>query len=188
MRLDPSAQTSQDWRIHDLISDFRLLDVWRLPTPGGPDDFPRLVRQSVAFDPAHSASRPVRALFALRWKMGEIFGWDRPGSSPPPTLRDRLPEDLRANLSAPDHEALPFSTLYLTDREWAAEIVNRTVHGVMHLGWVEDEPGQFRGQMAVYVKPNGFLGKVYLAVIAPFRHLVVYPAMIREMARRWDQP
>jgi hypothetical protein len=56
-----------------------------------------------------------------------------------PTLRDRLPDDLRDGPRGPDFKALPFTSLYLTDNEYAVEIVNRTVHGVMHLGWVGDE-------------------------------------------------
>jgi hypothetical protein len=43
MRLPNTAHTSGPWRIHELTRDFRLEDVWALPTPGGPDDFPRLV-------------------------------------------------------------------------------------------------------------------------------------------------
>jgi hypothetical protein len=39
--------------------------------------------------------------------------------------------------------------------------------------------------MAVYVKPNGLLGTGYMTAIAPFRHLVVYPPMMREMGRAW---
>jgi hypothetical protein len=46
-----------------------------------------------------------------------------------PTLRDRLPADLRDAPYGPDFDALPFTSLYLVDDEWAAEIVNRTVHG-----------------------------------------------------------
>ncbi|HYJ71344.1 MAG TPA: DUF2867 domain-containing protein, partial [Actinomycetota bacterium] len=41
------------------------------------------------------------------------------------------------------------------------------------------------GQMAVYVKPNGLFGTAYLAAIRPFRHLVVYPAMLRGIEREW---
>ena len=26
-------------RIHEIAKDFRVLDVWALPTPGGQDDF-----------------------------------------------------------------------------------------------------------------------------------------------------
>src|SRR6185437_17119106 len=97
MRLPDSAQTSQPWRIHELTRDFRVEDVWALPTPGGPDDFPRLVELATSLDPSHSPSRAVRALFALRWKIGGLLGWDDPNTglgSRVPTLRDRLPVDL----------------------------------------------------------------------------------------------
>jgi hypothetical protein len=40
--------------------------------------------------------------------------------------------------------------------------------------------------MAVYVKPNGLLGDAYMAAIRPFRYLVVYPAMLRELGRIWQ--
>jgi hypothetical protein len=39
--------------------------------------------------------------------------------------------------------------------------------------------------MAVYVKPNGLPGNAYMAAIAPFRHLIVYPPMLREIGRNW---
>ena len=65
------------------------------------------------------------------------------------------------------------------------ETANRTVHGVLHLGWVPDETGGYRGQMAVLVKPNGLLGNAYMAAIRPFRHLIVYPTMMREFEREW---
>jgi hypothetical protein len=97
-----------------------------------------------------------------------------------------LPDDLRDAPSGPDTDALPFSPLYLTDDEFAAEIANRTMHGVMHLGWVPDGAGGYRGQMAVLVRRNGVFGSAYMAAIAPFRHLVVYPRMLRELGRRWQ--
>src|SRR5215203_308776 len=78
MRLPNTAHTSRPWRIHEIARDFRLEDVWALPTPGGPDDFPRLVRQIAAGDPSRSWSGAARALWALRWKVGELLGWDRP--------------------------------------------------------------------------------------------------------------
>jgi len=102
-------------------------------------------------------------------KVGELLGWDGADAglgSRVPTLRDRLPPDLREAPPGPDFDALPFTSLYLLDDEWAAEIANRTVHGVMHLGWVQDQTGGYRGQMAVYVKPNGPLATVYMAVIS----------------------
>lgn len=188
MRLPDSAHTSRQWRIHELTPDFRLEDVWALPTPGGPDEFPRLLELITSYDPSRGDSALVRALFALRWKAGGLLGWDEPKagrSSQGPTLRDRLPQDLREGPSGPGSRDLPFTSLYLTDDEWAAEIVNRTVHGVVHIGWVPDDSG-YRGQMAVLVKPNGRLGSAYLLAIGPFRHLIVYPTMLREFGRAWQ--
>jgi hypothetical protein len=190
MRIPNAAHTSRSWRIHELTRDFRLEDVWALPTPGGPDDFPRLVHEMSSGDPAESSSRAARTLWAIRWKVGELLGWDRTDGSRDserPTLRDRLPADLREGPSGPDFDMAPFSSLYLLDDEWAAEIVNRTVHGVMHIGWVADETGGYRGEMAVHVKPNGLLGRVYMAAIAPFRHLIVYPPLMRQIGRDWRE-
>ena len=188
MRLPDSAHSSRPWRIHELTRDFRLEDVWALPTPGGPDDFPRLMRLIASGDPSRSSSRAARTLFEIRWKVGALLGWDRADTgldSRVPTLRDRLPADLRDGPSGPDFDALPFSPLYLIDDEWAAEIANRTVHGVMHVGWVPDGTGGYSGQMAVYVKPNGLVGTAYMAAIRPFRHLIVYPPMLRQIGRIW---
>ncbi len=56
----------------------------------------------------------------------------------------------------------------------------------MHIGWVLNHTGGYRGQMAVYVKPNGLLGTAYMAAIAPFRHLLVYPPVMREIGRDWQ--
>lgn len=188
MRLPNSAHTSRPWRIHELTRHFRLEDVWALPTPGGPADFPRLVALFAKGDTSENPSRAARTLFAIRWKVGELLGWDSPEAgrgSRVPTLRDRLPADLRDGPSGPDFDRLPFTSLYQLDDEFAAEIVNRTVHGIMHLGWVADEAGGYRGEMAVYVKPNGLLGSAYMAAIAPFRHLIVYPPLMREIGRDW---
>jgi hypothetical protein len=188
MRLPDTAHTSLPWRIHELTRDFRLEDVWALPTPGGPDDFQRLVAGLATADTMRDSSGVAHALWAIRWKAGELLGWDGPDAGPGserPTLRDRLPADLREAPPGPDFAALPFTSLYLTGDEWAAEIVNRTVHGIMHLGWVPDGTGGYRGQMAVLVKPNGLPGTGYMAAIRPFRHLIVYPPMLREIGRGW---
>ena len=133
-----------------------------LPVTGGPDDFPRLVEGFAAGDPSRGSPGAVRMLWWLRWKIGELLGWDHPDDgvgSRVPTLRDRLPTDLRDGPPGPEFAALPFSSLYLTDDEFAAEIANRTMHGVMHIGRVSDAAGAFRARMAVLVKPNGLVGR-----------------------------
>lgn len=186
MRLPHSDHTDRPWRIHELVPDFRLEDVWALPTPGGPDDFPRVVRMATSGAPEDGASAVGRVLWALRWKLGALLGWDDEGRAPErPTLRDRLPADLRNGPPGPGFEEKPFTPVYLLEDEFAAEIVNRTVHGIMHLGWVEDEDGVWRGQMGVYVKPNGLLGHAYMAAIRPFRYLLIYPPLMREIERDW---
>jgi hypothetical protein len=179
MRLPDSAHTSRPWRIHAIAADFRLEDVWALPTPGGPDDFPRLVQVIAELRP----SPPVTWLMALRWKIGAVLRLDRPEtglSSRVSSLRDRLPPDLRDGPTGDVQAGSPFRPLYLTGDEWALEIANRTVHAVLHLGWVEDH-----GQMAVLVQPNGRLGTAYMTAIAPFRHLIVYPQLMRDIAKAW---
>ena len=183
MRLPNTAHTSRPWRIHELTPDFRVEDVWALPTPGGPDELDRLVRQ---FASGHDMSGIGRMLFAIRWKLGALLGWDKPSSgigARVETLRNRLPIDLRDAPRGPDFG--PFSSVYQLDDEWAAELANSTVHGVMHIGWVPDDAGGYRGQMAVLVKPNGRFGAVYMAAIAPFRYLLVYPALMRTIGRQW---
>ncbi|QGV78958.1 DUF2867 domain-containing protein [Streptomyces ficellus] len=193
MRLPRSAHTSRPWRIHEIATGFHVEDVWELPTPGGPDDLARLVRQMAdgeGGDGRSPISAPVpRALFAIRWKLGALLGWDRPGDGVGgrvPSLRARLPADLRDGPRGPDLRAAPFTSLYQTHDEWAAEMANRTVHTVMHIGWVPDAGGGgHHGRMAVLVKPNGLLGAAYMAAIKPFRYLGVYPALLRMIGREW---
>lgn len=190
MRLPVSAHTSRPWRIHEIAGDFQVEDVWALPTPGGPDDLDRLVRQFANGEGDPVPSLVGRALFALRWKLGALLGWDKPSDGlggRVPTLRDRLPADLREGPRGPDLVSVPFTSVYQTHDEWAAEMANRTMHGVMHISWVPDGAGGYRGQMAVLVKPNGPFGTLYMLAIKPFRYLGVYPALIRSIGREWRE-
>lgn len=188
MRLPSSAHTARPWRIHELTPDFRLEDVWALPTPGGPDELPALVGQFAAGDPATRLPGVARLLWNLRLTIGGLLGWDdaKTGAGARvPSLRERLPADLRERPSGPVFDSLPFTSLYLLPDEFAAETANRTMHGVLHLGWVEDGYGGYRGQMAVLVKPNGLLGDAYMAAIRPFRYRIVYPATMRHIEQSW---
>jgi hypothetical protein len=145
-----------------------------------------------AFEPGRSSSAAVRALFAARSLLGALLGLDRPATglgARAPTLRHRLPADLREGPAGPPgSDGLPFRPLYLTGDEWALEIANQTVHGVVHLGWVADGTGGHSGRLAVLVKPNGLLGRSYMAAIAPWRHRIVYPVLLRDIGRAWRRP
>ncbi len=202
MRLPNSAHESQPWRIREIAPDFIVEDVWALPTPGGADDFPALLELMASSDPASSSSLPTRVLWRVRDRLGRLFdlggisapaddGLDGAAGLPIPgtaetSLAERLPDDLRGTAAGMDFGSLPFVPLYRTDTEFAAELSNRTVHAAMHLAWVEQSAGRYQGQMAVYVKPRGAFGKGYMALIKPFRHLIVYPALLRQTERAWQ--
>ncbi len=68
-----------------------------------------------------------------------------------------------------------------------AELGNKTVHSLMHIGWVADDSGGgYHAQMAVLTKPNGWFGKAYMAAIKPFRYALVYPMLLRSIGRQWQ--
>ena len=216
MRLPDAEHESRPWRIREIVPDFTLEDVWALPANGGPDDFPKMIELATSLDPANADSLPARALWRTRDRLGAWFDLGRitgggagpraadgtepdDGSESLPipgtdqrSLAERLPDDLRNSPWDHDFGSLPFRPLYRTDTEAAAEISNKTVHGVMHLGWMDqggadDQGGRFQGQMAVYVKPRGRFGKAYMGFIKPFRYWIVYPALMRQFERRWNQ-
>ena len=192
MRLPNSAHESRPWRIREIVRDFDLEDVWALPAQGGAEDFQRLLETVASGDPAGEGSTATRVLWGARTRLGSWLGWDDPTARIPipgtseTSLAGRLPDELRGTAVDVALGSVPFKALYRTDVEFAGEISNQTVHAVIHLAWVDQGAGRFAGQMAVYVKPRGLLGRGYMAVIKPFRYLVVYPALMRRIERAWD--
>ena len=140
MRLPKTAHTERPWRIHELTPDFRVEDVWAFRTPGaGPDDFPTMLAAMRTAGGFARQPSPVRFLFAVRWKLGTLLGWDAPSAGVGrrvASLRDRLPRDLRDAPQGPDNDNMPLKAIYELDMESARELANKTVHTVMHLGWV----------------------------------------------------
>lgn len=203
MRLQNAVHTTHPWRIHEVVRDFDLLDVWGLPVQGAAHDFDVLIALITSADPANAQSLPTRYLWRLRDSIGKWLalgriaapvdaaqGADRSHLPIPGTVErtvvTRLPSDLRDTAGDVRFAALPFVPLYRTDVEFAAEISNRTMHGVMHLGWVDKGQGIYEGRMAVYVKSRGRSGDIYLRLIEPFRHFIVYPALLRQIGRTWE--
>lgn len=190
MRLPNAVHETRPWRIREIAPDFILEDVWALPVHGGAGDFPALLAAMASLDTAHSGSALTRLLFAVRWALGRWFGWDEAAERPIPdeteaSLAARLPQDLRGTVAGLRFGS-PFVPLYRTDREFAAELSNRTVHGVLHLAWADQGGGRYQGQMAIYVKPRGRFGQGYMTLIAPFRHWIVYPELMRQIGRTWQ--
>jgi uncharacterized protein DUF2867 len=166
VRVSNTEHQSRPWAIERVAPDFPLLDAWRLPIAGRREDFDLAVRLLKSLDPVRCAPAPTRALFKLRFWIGARLGWD--------DVRSQRPGI-----------AGMFTELYHTDVEWAAKTSNSTVHGILQLGWLEQPDGSWRGQLGVYVKPRGLLGRVYLLLIAPFRHLIVYPQLFKMLAAEW---
>ncbi|MFF5213513.1 DUF2867 domain-containing protein [Streptosporangium sp. NPDC000396] len=189
MRLPKSTYTSLPWRVHELTSDFSVEDVWSFRTPGaGPDDFPTMLAALQAEGGMARQPPLVKFLFAIRWKLGALLGWDKPSAgvgARVASLRDRLPGDLRDAPRGPDNENMPLKAVYELDMEAVRELANKTVHTLMHLGWVQGANGDYELRMTVLVKPNGRFGWLYMAAIAPFRYLIVYPALTRQWEGAW---
>lgn len=184
--LPNSEFTSRPWRIHQLIDGFVLEDVWAMPISGGPDDLATMVRYATS-DQNTDSNIVVRGLFALRWRLGSLFGWDsdrQQVGERVASLRDNLPEDLRA-VRGPDMPTKPFQSVYLTHDEWTSEFSGAMGHIVMHHGWVQRADGSYYSQMASLVKTFGTFGKLYMHGIRPIRRLVVYPLWFREVRRKW---
>jgi len=190
MRLTIDDHAAQSWRIDEVATDFEVEDVWSIDTRGSAADFGRFV-DHVSTPLARTSSGQPPLLLRIRLVLGRWLGWDRPeqgfaGRVTP--LRDQLPEDVPPAPRDPATSSpTSFSPVFQLADEWAAEVANATVHGVLHLGWVRTENGSYRGQMAVLVRPNGWRGRLYLAAIKPFRLLVVYPAWIRRVERTWSR-
>jgi len=190
-RIPNTQHAAQPWRIAEIAPDFELLDAWALPASGERGEFPVLLTVFEQIDPAKDPhSGMSRWLFALRERLGRWFGWDEAVNQLPipgcaeTSLRDRLPHDLPSVVLGSATPG-PFRPVFRTDSEWAAELSNSTVHAILQLGWVRETEDRYRGYLGVYVKPRGWFGRIYMAGIGPFRHFIVYPALMRRIGRAW---
>ena len=191
MRIPNAVHESAPWRIGEIVPDFTLEDAWALPARGGAGDFPALLETFASLGASRDHG-PAGALMRVRMRLGSWLGWDEDtGALPIPGAREtslaaRLPQDLRGTAAGTEFGSLPFVPLYRTDTEAAAELSNKTVHAVVHLAWASRGDGRYQGQMAIYVKPRGRLGTTYMAFIKPFRYAIVYPSLMRQIARAWQ--
>lgn len=194
MRLPLSAQAEHPWLVHDLASDFTLDEVWEFPIAADAsrgETFRRFCAQEDAAR-AEPLPWPAEWLLRLRFWLGEKLGLDGNSRALPipgcveTSVWERLEPEHRKPLQTPDGR-LPFRVVYDLDTERLLEFSNSTVHGLLHLGWVRKSGNLHAPRMAVYIKPRGWFGRAYLALIYPFRVLVVYPAILRASTRRWER-
>jgi len=194
MRLPLSAQAEHPWLVRDLARDFTLDEVWEFPIAADPsrgETFRSFCDQEDAAR-AEPLPWPAECLVRLRFWLGKTLGLDRDSHVLPipgcveTSVWERLEPERRKPMQPPDGRS-PFRVVYDLETERLLEFSNSTVHGLLHLGWVQ-KPGNLHSpRMAVYIKPRGWLGRAYMALIYPFRVLVVYPAILRASTRRWQR-
>src|SRR5262249_7936150 len=100
---------------------------------------------------------------------------------------DRLsPADRAQSLVTPGTPDGHFRIIYRFEGEQLSELRNSTVHAFVSLS-LRQAPGGYMAYLGIFVRPVHRFTSVYMAVIAPFRRLIVYPAIIRKMQSVWAE-
>ncbi len=186
MRIDPAEFRARPLRVHALLHDVPLEDAWSIPLPGGGAGRTVQDLRSVLVAGREAAPAVVQGLFRLRSRIGALLGWDheRPAGNGE-SYADRLsPADRARSQVAPGTRDGSFRLLYRFEDEQLGELRNATVHAFASLS-IRPTPGGYLAYLGVFVRPVHRFTALYMAAIAPFRRLIVYPAIIRTMQSAW---
>jgi hypothetical protein len=175
-------------RVHAFLAGVPLHDAWAV-------DLPRM-RSGITLDEflrtasarLLTRSPVVRALLNIRFFVGRLLGWDRePAATAPDTFATRLTtaDRSRSLVSAGTGDG-PFHVLYRFENEQLLELINRTAHAAALSALVETAHA-YRFYFGVYVRNVGRFTPVYMALIGPFRKLIVYPSLLRSVRASWNQ-
>ena len=188
MRIDPGEFRARPLRVHALLHDVPLEDVWAIPLSGGGAGRTIQDLRAVLLAGREAAPSVVKGLFRLRGRIGALFGWDRPRpASNAASYADRLsPADRAQSLVVPGTPDGKFSLLYRFEDEQLSELRNATVHAFSSLS-IRPTPGGYLAYLGVFVQPVHRFTRLYMAAIAPFRRLIVYPAIIRKVQNAWAE-
>ena len=188
MRIDPGEFRARPLRVHALLHDVPLEDVWAIRLPGGGAGRTIQDVRAVMVAGLEAAPAVVRGLFRLRWRIGALFGWDhrRPAWNAGSYAERLSPVDRARSLVAPGTPDGNFRILYRFEDEQLSELRNATVHAFASLS-IRQTPGGYLAYLGVFVQPVQRLTRLYMAAITPFRRLVVYPGIIRTMQRAWAE-
>jgi Protein of unknown function (DUF2867) len=186
MRISPSEFRACPLRVHALLHDVPLEDVWAIRLPGGGAGRTIQDLWTVFIAGVEAAPPIVKGLFRLRWRIGALLGWDqqRPALNAESYVHRLSEEDLAQSTAAPGTPDGRFSLLYRFENEQLSELRNATVHAFASLS-IRPTPGGYLAYLAVFVQPVHRFTRLYMTAIAPFRRLVVYPAIIRKMQSAW---
>ena len=188
MRIDPSEFRARPLRVHEILHDVPLEDVWAIALSGGGAGRTVQDLRDVMVAGLGAAPAVVQALFRMRSRLGTVFGWDeqRPAWNAE-SYADRLtPADRARSLVTPGTPDGSFRILYRFEDEQLNELRNATVHAFASLS-IRQTPGGYLAYLGVFVRPVHRFTRLYMGAITPFRRLVVYPAIIRQMQRAWAQ-
>lgn len=188
-QISPSEFHALPLRVHTLLADVPLHDVWVVDLPaqrGGVTLSEFLGRASR--DGIHKLPPAARALMGLRLFLGRIFRLEaEPKDASSASFGNRLTaEDRARSLVAPGTPESLFRVVYRFENEQLLEIQNRTVHGAALSALTERVDG-YRFYFAIYVRPTSWITPLYMSLIHPFRKWIVYPALLRNIRRAWDQ-
>jgi hypothetical protein len=188
MRVKPADFRRLSLRCHELLSDVPLHDVWAIRLDGGGPGRSIQDARAILFGDRRPPNFAVRGLFALRWALGRAFGWDDERHSPSgASYVNRLAEaDRSQSRVAPGTREGRFRVLYVLGEEALSELRNATVHAFLALA-LTPNAGGYTLYLAIYVKPVSRLTTLYMALIDPFRRLIVYPALGRQVQQRWSR-
>jgi hypothetical protein len=175
-------------RVHDFLAGVPLHDVWAVDLPRARsgitlDEFLRTASACPFTSPPL-----LRALLNIRLFVGRWFGWDR---EPPATAwesfatRMTTADHSRSLAPAGTHEGL-FRVVYRLENEQLLELINRTAHAAALSALVERE-NAYRFYFGVYVRSVSRFTPIYMALIDPFRKLVVYPSLLRAIRAKWNK-
>ena len=139
-------------------------------------------------DERAAAPAVVQRLLGLRRRIGALFGWDhqRPAWNAESYANRLSPADRAQSLVAPGTPDGNFRLLYRFDDEQLSELRNATVHAFVSLS-IRPMPSGYLAYAGVFVQPVHRFTRLYMGAIAPFRRLVVYPAVLRTVQSAWAQ-
>ena len=175
-------------RVHDFLAGVPLHDVWAVDLARARsgitlDEFLRTA-SACPCTPTHL----VRALLDIRLLVGRLLGWDRePAATAWETFAKRLTEaDRSRSLTPPSTRDGLFRVVYRFENEQLLELINRTAHAAALSALVETANG-YRFYFGVYVRRVSRFTPIYMALIDPFRKLVVYPSLLRSVRAKWNK-
>ncbi len=193
MRINKAEHLEHPWRVHRLLPDFKIEDTWLLPIKL--DEIQTIGEVQAVFTQslAETANTGVAGLlFKFRLFLGRVFGWEDGvksiSSLPAGSIRARYAD--QESMESKDFMAEGFGDfmpVYDLGLETLAEIENKTVLAACHLGKVMVGQNTYAIHMTIYVKPKGPLGEIYMQIIKPFRHYIVYPVMLKIIGKQWDK-